>query len=244
MSAPTRPASLAGRARRSDAELREVAARAATRFADAAADPVLAWAAAEFGPLLSVACSMADGVLPDVVAHHAPGVDVLFLDTGYHFTETLATRDRVAAGLDVHVIDVRPPSTVAEQDAVHGTAPYARDPDACCRRRKVEPLAAALAGYEAWVTGVRRDEGPTRSVTPVVAWDATFGLVKINPLATWSFDDVMGWARACEVPVNPLLGRGYPSIGCAPCTRSVPPGADPRSGRWAAAAKTECGLHR
>ncbi|GAA5167014.1 phosphoadenylyl-sulfate reductase [Ornithinimicrobium tianjinense] len=223
--------------------LRALALEAQERYADAGTDEVLAWAAQQFGRRMAVACSMADAVLPHVVAEHVPGVDVLFLDTGYHFPETLQTRDRVADLLDVTIVDVRPRLSVAEQDAVHGKDLFARDPGACCRMRKVEPLREALAGYDAWVTGVRREEGPTRADTPLVTWDESFGLVKINPLAAWTFEELLAYSERELLPANPLLAQGYPSIGCLPCTRPVAPGEDPRAGRWAGFAKTECGLH-
>ena len=234
--------------RRSADELRAVVEEAAPRLADATAREVATWAAEEFGGWLAVACSMADAVLPHLVARAATArgaatVDVLFLDTGYHFAETLATRELVAARLPVHVVDVVPRLSVAEQDAAHGVDLFARDPGACCRMRKVEPLTEALAGYEAWVTGVRREEAPTRAATAVVTWDAAHGLVKINPLAAWTFDELLAYAAEHDVPLNPLLDDGYPSIGCRPCTSRVAPGADPRSGRWAGLAKTECGIH-
>lgn len=235
MSVLTRP-------RRDVADLQRVAS-AADHLRDADADTVLAWAADEFGHSLAVACSMADAVLPHVVSRHVPGVDVLFLDTGYHFPETVRTRDEVARRLDVRVVDVRPKRSVVAQDAEHGGRLFERDPGQCCALRKVEPLRAALGGYEAWITGVRRDEGPTRANTPVVTWDAANGLVKINPLATWTFDEVMAYSSSWDLPASPLLDQGYPSIGCAPCTRAVRPGEDPRAGRWAGFAKTECGLH-
>lgn len=210
---------------------------------EAAAEQVVAWAVREFGTSIAVACSMADSVLPHLVAVQAPWVDVLFLDTGYHFPETYGTRDAVELGLDVSIVDVLPDQSVAEQDAAHGKDLFARDPGRCCALRKVEPLRRTLAGYEVWVTGVRRDEAPTRASTPLVAWDEKNGLVKINPLAAWSFDDLLAYAAANDVVLNPLLDDGYPSIGCAPCTQRVAPGDDPRSGRWAGLDKTECGLH-
>lgn len=230
--------------RRSTDELRALAeAGAAELSPHATADEVSAWAARTFPGTLAVACSMQDAVLPAVVSRAAPGVDVLFLDTGYHFSDTYATRDRVVHELDVTVVDVAPARSVAEQDAEFGPALYARDPAACCRMRKVEPLTAALAGYEAWATGIRRDEGPTRADTPLVTFDEQFGLVKVNPLAGWTFDEVVDYANDHRVPVNLLLSDGYPSIGCEPCTQRVAPGDDPRAGRWAGFAKTECGLH-
>lgn len=229
-------------ARRSEDELRALALEG-SRLDDADAAGVARWAAENFPGTLAVACSMAEGVLPHLISQEAPGVDVLFLETGYHFADTLGTRSRVADELDVTVVDVLPELTVAEQDAKFGPRLHDRDPAACCAMRKVEPLARTLAGYEAWVTGVRRDEAPTRTTTPVVTYDEKHGLVKINPLVTWSLDDVTEYAVNNAVPVNLLLSDGYPSIGCEPCTRRVAPGEDPRSGRWAGLSKTECGIH-
>ena len=211
---------------------------------EASAAEVVAWVAKHFGTdAAAVACSMADAALPHLVAEQLPGVDVLFLDTGYHFTETYATRDEVARALDVRIVDITPEQTVAEQNAEFGAKLFERDPGLCCARRKVAPLQQALSGYEVWFTGVRRDEAPTRTNTPLVTWDERNGLVKVNPVAAWSFDDVLEYAGAHKAPVNLLVGFGYPSIGCEPCTKPVAPGEDPRSGRWAGLAKTECGLH-
>ncbi|WP_460796031.1 phosphoadenylyl-sulfate reductase [Microbacterium sp. GXF0217] len=211
---------------------------------EASAAEVVAWVARNFGAdAAAVACSMADAALPHLVAEHLPGVDVLFLDTGYHFTETYATRDEVERALDVRIVDVTPDQTVAEQDAEFGAKLFARDAALCCARRKVAPLQDALGGYELWFTGVRRDEAPTRTNTPLVTWDERNGLVKVNPVAAWSFDHVLEYAAEHKAPVNLLVNFGYPSIGCEPCTKQVAPGEDPRSGRWAGQAKTECGLH-
>ncbi|MGB4916918.1 MAG: phosphoadenylyl-sulfate reductase, partial [Propionicimonas sp.] len=213
--------------------------------ADASADDVAAWAARTFPGSLAVACSMAgDTVLPHLVARHAPGVDVLFLETGYHFPETLGTRDALASVIDARIIDVLPERTVAEQDAEHGPRLHDRNPTLCCQLRKVDPINAELAGYEAWVTGIRREDNALRAQAGVVEWDAVHAMVKVNPLAAWTFDDLLDYAGAHQVPINLLLSEGYPSIGCAPCTRRVEPGEDPRAGRWAGLAKTECGLHR
>ncbi|TFC26646.1 phosphoadenylyl-sulfate reductase [Cryobacterium sp. TMT1-3] len=222
----------------------ELASAAAANGREATAAEVVAWVARNFSAdTVAVACSMADAVLPEIVSQQLPGVDVLFLDTGYHFTETYETRDAVAAALPVTVVDVLPLATVSEQDALHGAELFARDPNACCAMRKVEPLQRSLAGYELWFTGVRRDEAPTRANTPLVTWDDRNGLVKVNPVAAWSYDELMDYAVKHHVPVNVLLSQGYPSIGCAPCTQPVAAGADPRSGRWATLEKTECGLH-
>ncbi|MFB7249684.1 phosphoadenylyl-sulfate reductase [Microbacterium sp. NPDC056234] len=211
---------------------------------EASAADVVAWVARNFGAdAAAVACSMADAALPHLVAEQLPGVDVLFLDTGYHFTETYATRDEVQRALDVRIVDVTPDQTVAEQDAEFGAKLFERDAALCCARRKVAPLQDALGGYELWFTGVRRDEAPTRTNTPLVTWDERNGLVKVNPVAAWSFDDVLAYAAEHKAPVNLLVNFGYPSIGCEPCTKQVAPGEDPRSGRWAGQAKTECGLH-
>nr|WP_026377650.1 phosphoadenylyl-sulfate reductase [Aestuariimicrobium kwangyangense] len=237
------------RQRTSD-ELRTLADAGNRRFAAPPADAlqgateVIAWAAEAFGHRVAVACSMAaDTVLAHLVSSRIPQVDTLFLDTGYHFPETRGLRAELPLAMPVNVVDVLPLQTVAEQDAEYGAKLHDRDPGLCCQLRKVEPLARELKGYEAWFTGVRRDEAPTRATTELVTFDERHGLVKINPLAHWSFDDVIDYAEAHQVPVNPLLAEGYPSIGCAPCTRRVAPGEDPRSGRWAGLSKTECGIH-
>ncbi len=223
--------------------LRALAARAAAELEGVHPLEVLRWAAAEFGDRVCVSSSMTDAVLAHLASRARPGLPVLFLDTGYHFAETIGTRDAVAATLPVTVHTVRPTRTVAEQDAEHGPRLHERDPDRCCRLRKVEPLAAALAPYAAWVSGVRRDEAPSRRDTPVVAWNERHALVKVHPLAGWRRSDVDSYVAEHGVLVNPLVEDGYPSIGCEPCTRRVERDADPRSGRWAGRAKTECGIH-
>ena len=248
MSAVSLETPVVPRRRRSDEELKALvddfnATLAADPRREPTADEVAAWAAFHFSGTMAVACSMADAVLPHVVSRFAPGVDVLFLDTGYHFSDTLVTRDIVAEDLPINLVNVMPEQTVAEQDAQYGPRLYERDPALCCQLRKVAPLARTLPRYEAWVTGVRRDEAPTRAETPLVTWDEKNGLVKINPLAAWTFDDLQGYAVDNNVEVNSLLSDGFLSIGCEPCTRRVEPGEDPRAGRWAGFTKTECGLH-
>lgn len=225
--------------------LKELAADGAEQLGwDAPAEEVVAWVGQHFGVRdAAVACSMADAVLPHLVAEQLPGVDVLFLETGYHFAETLGTRAEVARALEVTIVDVLPEQTVAEQDEAYGPDLFSRDPGLCCQLRKMDPLRRALAGYKVWFTGVRRDEAPTRTNTPLVSWDEAHGLVKVNPVAGWSFDQLTGYASRHAVPLNLLLQQGYPSIGCRPCTRQVAPGEDPRAGRWAGLAKTECGIH-
>jgi phosphoadenosine phosphosulfate reductase len=216
-------------------DLREVALRAGRALEHAHPADVIAWAATTFGERFAIASSMETGLLAHLASTVAPGTHVLFLDTGYHFAETIGTRDAVAAVYDVTVVTIRN----GEADDRR----YERDVDGCCKARKVDPLDQALAGYDAWASGVRRDESPLRQATPVVGWDAKRGKVKVNPLATWTQADVDAYVTEHGVLVNPLLGDGYASIGCAPCTSRVAPGDDPRSGRWAGTGKTECGLH-
>jgi len=241
--------------KRTEAELRELALAGAAELnslreatpdaPEATAQAVIAWVAKNFAvDSAAVACSMADAVLPAIVADQLPGVEVLFLDTGYHFVETHATRNEVAERLKVRVLDVKPRQTVAEQDAEYGAKLYERDPNLCCALRKVQPLTNQLQSFEVWFTGVRRDEAETRAHTPLVVWDEKNHLVKVNPLAAWTFDELIDYATEHNVPTNLLLQHGYPSIGCEPCTRPVAPGEDPRSGRWAGTGKVECGLHQ
>jgi phosphoadenosine phosphosulfate reductase len=226
-----------------EAGLRELAEQGAKDLDGAAAVDLLRWADEQFGSEYVVASNMQDAVLIDMAAKVRPGIDVLFLDTGYHFVETIGTRDAVSDVYDVNVINVTPEHSVSEQDALLGKDLFARDPNECCRLRKVAPLGKALQGYSAWVTGLRRVEAPTRANAPVISFDAAFGLVKINPLAAWTDQDVEDYIEASGVLVNPLVFDGYPSIGCAPCTAKPADGADPRSGRWQGNGKIECGLH-
>jgi phosphoadenosine phosphosulfate reductase len=204
---------------------------------------ILAWAAETFGAGLIVASNMQDAVLVELGAAARPGVDVLFLETGYHFAETLGTRDAVAQVYGVRIVQAEADHSVAEQDRLEGKDLFASDPNRCCNLRKVIPLQRTLAGYDAWVTGVRRVEAPTRASTPLVTWDERHQLVKINPIAHWTDEQMDAYIGEHAILVNPLVSEGYPSIGCAPCTAKPAPGSDPRSGRWAGFTKTECGLH-
>jgi phosphoadenosine phosphosulfate reductase len=223
---------------------RALAAQGAVELGpDATAERVLAWTAAVFGDRFIVASNMQDAVLVDLAAKARPGVDVLFLETGYHFAETIGTRDAVAALYDVRIVNALPEHTVPEQDSLLGKDLFAREPNRCCALRKVVPLQKTLAGYDAWVTGVRRVEAPTRAGTPLVTWDERFGLVKVNPIAAWTDEEMDAYIAAHGILVNPLVAEGYPSIGCWPCTAKPLPGADKRSGRWAGTSKIECGLH-
>jgi phosphoadenosine phosphosulfate reductase len=224
-------------------QLRETALIAGSELELAPAEAILEWAVETFGRRFCVTSSMGDSVLPHLASKVAPGVDVLFLDTGYHFAETLGTRDAVAATLPVNLVTLSPTISVRQQDERYGPDLWSRNPDLCCSLRKVEPLNDALVAYDAWATGLRRDETRSRVVTPVVGWDEKKQKVKVSPLARWTQADVDAYVAKHNILVNPLQYDGYPSIGCWPCTRRVAPGDDPRSGRWAGSGKTECGIH-
>jgi phosphoadenosine phosphosulfate reductase len=226
-----------------DSRLEKLAAEAAVALRGAPADEVVQWASGVFGDRICITSSMTDAVLMHLVSRLRPGIDVLFLDTGYHFAETIGTRDAVAAVYPVNVVNVTPATTVAEQDAELGPDLYRRNPDLCCYLRKVVPLEQALRPYDAWFTGVRREETDSRSSTAVVQWDAKRKKVKVNPIVDWTQEQVDSYIGEHGVLVNPLVYDGYPSIGCRTCTLRVEPGADPRSGRWAGTSKTECGIH-
>lgn len=228
----------------------EMRAKYAALAADAGADlesaspqEILGWALDTFDDRICITSSMADAVLIDMAARIRPGTDIVFLDTGYHFPETLATLDRVRERYPVNVKVLLPRQTVAAQDALFGARLHDRDPDACCNLRKVEPLRRALEPYDAWASGIRRDETVSRRAIRVVDWDRNRAMVKVNPLAAWTQDQVDRYIAENDVITNPLLEQGYPSIGCAPCTRKVKPGESARAGRWAGSGKDECGLH-
>jgi phosphoadenosine phosphosulfate reductase len=223
--------------------IRALAARGERELQGAQAIEAVEWIDENLGGSYVVASSMKDAVLIDIAARVRPGVHVMFVDTGYHFAETIGTRDAVEALYDVTVIDVRPEHSPAEQDALVGKDLFATEPHECCRLRKVAPMSRALSGYRAWITGLRRADSTTRANAPLISFDETFGLVKVNPLADWTDDQLQAYIDANDILVNPLVQEGYPSIGCAPCTSVPQEGADPRSGRWAGHAKTECGLH-
>jgi phosphoadenosine phosphosulfate reductase len=215
-------------------DLGELAA-ASARLEDAPAAAVVAWAIDRYGDDVIVASSFEDAVLIDVAVSVKPDIEVLFLDTQYHFPETLEFVEAVRSRYDLNLKVVEP---LVEPDDR-----WKVDLEGCCGVRKVEPLVRGLAGKQAWITGLRRADAPTRAKAPIVGWDVGRGLVKVNPLATWTAEDHVGYVAERELPINPLTERGYPSIGCWPCTRPVAPGEDPRAGRWAGSAKTECGLH-
>lgn len=210
---------------------------------------VLAAALERYGGKIVVACSFGaeDVVLVDMVHRINPTVPLFYLDTDFLFPETYATRDRVIEryGLQAaQIIQVKSLLTPEAQAESYGEALWARDPDQCCGLRKVEPLTRVLRGYEAWITGIRRDQAPSRENAGLMEWDQRFELVKVNPLARWTLADVWTYIKVYEVPYNPLHDQNYPSIGCTYCTTQVAPGDDPRAGRWKNFAKTECGLHK
>lgn len=224
-------------------DLEALATRAGVELEDASAAQILRWAADTFGERIAGTASMADAVVSHLASKAKPGIDVLFLDTGYHFPETIGTADAVQAVYEVNVVNVRPTLSVAQQDAAFGKDLWATDPDKCCALRKVAPLNAAMRDYDAWITGLRRDEAPSRANTPVVSWDSKRGKVKVCPIARWTQDDVDAYVAEHGILLNPLLLDGYDSVGCRPCTRRTVAGEDSRAGRWAGTGKTECGLH-
>ena len=217
-----------------DIDLRELAT-AARELETKPASAAIKWAWERFGTDMVLAASFQDSVLVDIAAKAAPGIEVVFLDTQYHFAETLWYVERVRERYDLNLTVMEP---LVEPDDLWQT-----DPDECCAMRKVEPLARALAGKQAWMTGLRRVEAPTRATTPITHLDVGRGIVKVNPLAPWTDDDIAAYKRDHDLLEHPLTSQGYPSIGCWPCTRPVAPGEDPRSGRWAGRGKMECGLH-
>jgi len=212
-----------------------------------APEDLLARVFGEYGPAVALSCSFGGTsgmVLLDMAVRVYPAVRVLTLDTGFLFPEThdLITRSEERYGIKVERI--LPEMTPEQQAAAHGEALWQRDPDACCRIRKVEPMHRAMDGLKAWVTGIRRDQSPTRRDTPAVKWDSGFGLLKVNPLVAWTEKDVWAYIVEHGVPYNALHDQGYASIGCTHCTRPIVSGEDLRAGRWAGRQKTECGLHR
>ena len=217
----------------------------AEEFEDASPETVIRWAVETF-PNITFACSFGaeDVVLVDMLQKISPKTEIFYLDTDFHFKETYETRDRLAARYGMSFIRVKPELTPEEQAAQYGDELWKRDPNLCCNLRKVEPLAKFLTKYEAWITGIRREQAPTRANAKKVEYDTKFGLVKFNPLAAWKTEDVWRYIRENNVIYNPLHDRSYPSIGCEHCTRPVKPGEDPRAGRWSGTGKIECGLHQ
>ncbi|MEK7726516.1 MAG: phosphoadenylyl-sulfate reductase [Nitrospirota bacterium] len=223
--------------------------RASDAFESQQPQDVLKDAIKRFAPKIVVACSFGaeDVVLVDMVHRIDPSIPLFYLDTDFLFPETYATRDRIIqqyALKPAQVIQVQSLLTPDQQAAQHGPALWSTEPDRCCQLRKVEPLTRVLKGYDAWITGIRRDQSPTRANAGLIEWDSKFQLVKVNPLARWTWADVWTYIKVYEVPYNPLHDQNYPSIGCTHCTAPVAPGDDPRAGRWKTFTKTECGLHK
>jgi len=219
----------------------------AVRLEDGTPEAVLGWALHTYGTRMALACSFGGPsgmVLLDMALALEPRLPVFYLDTGLLFPETYTLIEKVAARYGISPIAVRPALSVAEQATAHGPALWSRQPDRCCDLRKVRPQRAFLADYDAWITGLRRDQASTRRATPVVSWDELGGLAKIAPLARWSERDVWRYISAHDIPYNALHDQDYPSLGCTHCTRPVQPGEDRRAGRWAGFGKIECGLHR
>src|SRR5580692_5279950 len=208
-------------------------------------EQVLRWGLTRFGPSMGVASSFGaeDVALIDLVSHMGSKFRVFTLDTDFLFPETYALIDVIERRYGIEVERTRPELTPDEQAAKFGPALWASKPDQCCDIRKVQPLKKQLSGLKAWVTGVRRDQAPTRANTKKIEWDAKFGLAKLNPLADWTWPQVWDYIKANNIPYNPLHDQNYPSIGCTHCTRQVQPGEDPRAGRWSGFTKIECGLH-
>ncbi|GBF77066.1 phosphoadenosine phosphosulfate reductase [Paenibacillus sp. 598K] len=211
----------------------------------ASAEAILKYAIETF-PNITFACSFGaeDVVLVDMLQKVKPGTDIFYLDTDFHFKETYETRDKLAEIYGINFIEARPVLTPEEQAAKHGEELWKSEPNLCCNIRKVEPLTEILSKYDAWITGIRRDQAPTRANAKKIEYDTKFGLVKFNPIADWTSEDVWNYIRANNVYYNPLHDNHYPSIGCEHCTRQVMPGEDPRAGRWSGNEKTECGLHK
>jgi phosphoadenosine phosphosulfate reductase len=211
----------------------------------ATAEEILTWAVERYFPRFTLATALGPEscVIISMLAKIEPRVYVFNIDTGYQFPQTLELCQRLQDKYGIAIHFQRPELSVAEYEAVHGGPLYLVNPDQCCYDRKVAVLHRIAQDFDAWASGIRREQSPYRANTPIVRWDEKFGLVKVSPLATWTKEDV--WRRIFQekIPYNPLHDRGYPSIGCWPCTRAVGEGEAERAGRWSHTAKTECGLH-
>lgn len=218
----------------------------AHRFEHERPEELLVWATKRYVTDIILASSFGaeDVVLIDMLQNIAPKTPIFYLDTNKHFPETYETRDRLVERYGIRFIQVLPKLSLEEQAKLYGDNLWSKNPTLCCNLRKVEPLAEILSRHRAWITGIRRDQAPTRANAKKIEWDGKFGLVKCNPLASWKWDDIWHYIRVHDVPYNPLHDQYYPSIGCSVCTTQVLPGKDPRAGRWAGFNKTECGLHK
>ncbi len=224
---------------------RDVLAARSAELEGRSADDILRWAAEQYAPRLAFATGFGlEGcVIIDIAVRHGLPIDLFTLDTGLLFPETYDLWRRLEARYGVTIRAVTPLHTVSEQATREGGGLWGVDPDRCCELRKMQPLRVELEKHDAWISAIRRDQTPDRADSPVVGWDGKFGLVKINPLVRWTFDDVKAHVAKYDVPYNQMHDHGYPSIGCWPCTTAVAPGEDPRAGRWRGREKKECGLH-
>jgi phosphoadenosine phosphosulfate reductase len=216
------------------AQLREEMDEQSAAFETAPAGLIVAWAVERFGAKLAMASSFQEAVLIDIAVHVEPSIEVVFLDTGSHFPETLEYLETIRSRYDLNLTITKP---------VAGAEQWPCGTDQCCEFRKVRPMRQAMAGKDAWMTGLKRVDAWTRQAAPIVTYDDNWGMVKINPLATWTEQDVAGYAADHGIPTHPLRSQGYQSIGCAPTTSPVAIGDNPRAGRWAGSDKVECGLH-
>jgi phosphoadenosine phosphosulfate reductase len=210
------------------------------------AEAALLWAKEQFGDQIALACSFGGPtgmVLVDMTFRLGLRPEIFYLDTNVLFPETYELRDEVSRRYGVTPVGYSSRLTLEQQASEYGPELWSHDPDRCCYLRKVEPNERALTGKKAWISGIRRDQAATRRGLPIVEWDSGFDLVKLNPLVSWSENDVWDYIRTNNVPYNKLHDQGYPSIGCMPCTRRTLPGEDPRAGRWSGFEKTECGIH-
>ena len=231
---------------------REPAPELLAELADAsasleAAEPpeIVRWAAERFGPRLTMATAFGPEGCAIIhwLATVAPKTHVFNLETGYQFKETLDLRDRLAKRYGIEVALESPDTTVEEYERLHGGPLYRTDSNRCCHDRKIVVIQRVLTNFDAWMSGIRRDQSPDRAASPIVGWDAKFGVVKVSPLANWTKAKVWDLIVKEDIPYNPLHDQGYVSIGCWPCTRAITAGEDERAGRWSGTAKTECGLH-
>jgi phosphoadenosine phosphosulfate reductase len=217
----------------------------AVELESASPEAILQYAVETF-PNITFACSFGaeDVVLVDMLQKISPKTDIFYLDTDFHFKETYETRDKMEEIYGLKFVQVKPAITPEEQAVQFGSELWKSDANQCCGIRKVNPLTQILSKYEAWITGIRRDQAPTRANSKKIEYDTKFGLIKFNPIADWTSEDVWNYIRTNNVYYNPLHDNHYPSIGCEQCTRQVMPGEDPRAGRWSGQDKTECGLHK
>lgn len=215
-----------------------------TEFENNTPQETLKWAIDRFYPRIALASSFGpeDNVLMHMIKKIQPELKIFFLDTSFHFKETIELKERLRNEGKLNIVEYTPEISIEEQEKKYGERLFEKDPDLCCKIRKVEPLERALKGLDAWITGLRREQAPTRKGIGIVERDRR-GLYKINPLARWTYKDVWDYIMSNNIPYNPLHDRGYPSIGCKPCTRPVKHGEDQRAGRWSAKGKTECGIH-